>query len=83
MIKKDTSKFEINKEIKELVVTRIEAQTPQNLKLSIGSCGNLTKDEVIGHIEKGDLIGRQVVNMHLSFLKAVASGKFTKAISSV
>ena len=32
---------EISELLKELVITRIEAQMPSNLKMSIGSYGNL------------------------------------------
>jgi len=72
----------INEDLKKLVIIRIEA-APSNWKLSIGSFGSLSKEEIIDHIMKGDEIGSQIVNSHLAFLKAVASGEFTKAISSV
>lgn len=76
-------KGKINKDIKETVIARIEAQTPSNMKLSVGSQGSLTKEELINHIKKGDEIGQQVVDAHLTFLKALANGKFVKAITSV
>lgn len=78
-----TSNEEIKESIKELVITRIEAQVPSTLKLSIGSHGSLTKEEMIEHVKKGDIIGKQIVNMHLSFLKALTSGNFVKAMNTV
>ena len=72
----------INEDLMKLVIMRVEA-APSNWKLSIGSSGSLSKQEIIDHIKKGDEIGSQIVNSHLAFLKAVASGEFTKAISSV
>lgn len=82
MNKKTDSEKEISEEMKELVITRIDVQTPSNLKLSIGPyC--LTKEEMIEHVRKGDDIGRQIVKTHISFLKALASGEFVRAITSV
>ena len=54
-------KIEINAEMKELVIARIDAQVPSNLTLSIGSFGKISKDEMIEHIKKGDVIGRKIV----------------------
>ncbi len=73
----------IPKAIKELVITKIEAQMPSHLKLSIGYYGTLSKEEMIDHVKKEDLIGKQIVRAHMSFLKALANGEFTKAIASV
>lgn len=79
-----TKNEEISKKIKELVAIKIEAQMPANLKLSIGSgSAALSKEEMIRHVNKGDEIGRKIVNAHMSFLKAVANGEFVKAMVSV
>lgn len=79
-----TKNEEISKKIKELVAIKIEAQMPANLKLSIGSGSvALSKEEMIKHVNKGDEIGRKIVNAHMSFLKAVANGEFVKAMVSV
>jgi hypothetical protein len=72
----------VKEELKEIVIMRIEA-IPSNLKLSIGNGNSLTKEEMIEHVKKEDEVGRQIINSHLSFMKAIATGKFTKAISSV
>ncbi len=74
--------LQINEDLKKLVIMRVES-APSNWNLSIGSYGNLSKEEIIDHIKKGDEVGSQIVDSHLAFLKAVASGEFTKAISSV
>lgn len=76
-------KEKIPKEVKEVVVAKIDAQMPSNLKLSIGSYGTMNKEEMIEHVNKGDLIGRQIVRAHISFLKAIASGEFAKTMVSV
>lgn len=76
------SNKEVSEKLKETVIMRIEA-IPSNLKLSIGGGESMSKEEMIKHIQKEDEVGRQIVMSHLSFLKAVANGEFTKAISSV
>lgn len=82
MTEKDKKKEEIENELKEIVIMRIDT-LPSNLKLSIGDGEALTKEEMIYHIKKGDETGKQIINSHLSFMKAIAQGKFTKAIASV
>ncbi len=69
--------------IKELVITKIEAQMPSHLKLSVGSYGTISKEELIKHVKEDDAIGKQIVKAHMSFLKAIASGEFAKAMVSV
>lgn len=75
--------IEITEKMKEVVIARIEAQVPSNYKLYIGSHGGLSKEELIEHVKKGDKIGEFVIKAHLSFMKALASGEFVRAINSV
>ena len=72
-----------SEQIKELVITKIDAQMPSHLKLSIGSYGTMSKEEMIKHVKEDDPIGKQIVRVHMSFLKALASGEFRKAMVSV
>jgi hypothetical protein len=72
----------VNEELKETVIMRIEA-IPSNLKLSMGGGDSMAKEEIIEHVKKEDEIGRQIINSHLSFMKAIARGEFTRAVSSV
>lgn len=76
-------KAEINEDIKKLVIARIDAKMPQNLKMSIGAGPSLSKEEMIEHVKRGDLQGKQIIAMHINFIKAVTSGEFTKRVSSV
>lgn len=75
--------IEINDKIKELVISRIDAKMPSNLKISIGSSGSLSKEEMIAHVRKGDEEGKQIVNMHMNFIKAVTSGQFIKEVNTI
>ena len=81
-MKKDNSNKndKISEEAKTLVIARIDAQVPSNLRLSIGSYGGMTKEEMIEHVRKGDEAGKQIIGSHLRFLQAQSSGKVTKAL---
>lgn len=76
-------KFEISEKIKKLVIARIDARMPANLKMSIGASGSLSKEEMIEHVRKGDKEGVQIVNMHLNFIKAVTSGDLIREINTL
>ncbi len=52
-----------------LVKSRIE-KMPSHIKLSIGS-GSYTKEDLIDHLEKKDEIGELIVEVELTYLKAL------------
>ncbi len=84
MRKKDNSKnVKINEEMKKLVIARINAQVPSNLTLSIGAHKKISKDEMISHIKGNDEIGKKIVESHIRFLRAQATGKVTQAFVSL
>ncbi|MEK6846003.1 MAG: hypothetical protein AABY26_04545 [Nanoarchaeota archaeon] len=70
----------ISIELKKIVLWRLET-IPPNFKLSVGNEGTFTKDELKQHIEKEDDIGVLFANMQLNFMKALASGEFSKALA--
>jgi len=72
----------INEDLQKLVAFRIETLLPPNLKLSVGSYGSFSKEELIEHIQKGDEIGQAIMESHRSFMKALMSGEFTDALVS-
>ncbi len=80
---KNNSNEEENEKIKELVLARIDAQVPSNLRLYIGSSNGMTKEQIMGHVRKGDEIGKQIIKMHINFMKAVVKGEVTNLINSV
>jgi len=83
MNKSNTEEVSLNEEMKQLVIARIEAQVASNLRLSIGSSGSLSKEEMISHIKSGDEIGKRIVESHLRFLRAQISGQVTRALISI
>ena len=80
---KGSKRENITEAMKKLAIARIEAQVPSNLRLSIGSYGNMSKEEMIEHIKNGDEIGKQMVESQLRFLRAQASGELTKQLTSI
>jgi len=81
--KNDSKEEHITETMKKLAIARIEAQVPSNLRLSIGSYGRMSKEEMIEHINKLDEIGRKIVESQLRFLRAQASGHLTKELTSI
>ena len=74
---------ESNDKIRELVLARIDAQVPSNLRLFIGSSDGMSKEQIMEHVKKGDVIGKQIIQMHINFMKAVVKGEVTNLINSV
>ena len=81
--KDSKKKTEVTEQMKELVLTKIDAQVPSTLRLFMGSSEGMGKEQIMDHIRKGDEIGRQIVLSHIRFMKAVASGEITRAIASI
>ena len=70
----------MNEELKKVVLWRLET-IPPNFKLSVGSKGTFTREELKQHVEKGDEVGLMFANIQLNFMKAMASGKFSKTLA--
>jgi len=62
-----------NSEIQKLVIERVRT-LPAGRKISIGSEGDFSKEELIGHIKRGDNIGKKMVDVQLSFLQSLKTG---------
>jgi len=74
----------LDEDIKKLVITRIQAEMPDNLRLCIGQEeSGLSGTQMIEHIEKNDEIGRQIIESHLKFIRAQSSGQLLSALNSV
>ncbi|KYK24974.1 hypothetical protein AYK26_07900 [Euryarchaeota archaeon SM23-78] len=71
----------MNKDIKELVLWRLETSVPEHFKLSVGGKGSFTKQELKEHVEKEDDIGKAFVDIQLNFIKALTNGEFSKSLA--
>lgn len=74
------SKEKMDKDVKNLVLWRIDA-IPSNFKLSIGSKGTFSKEQLKEHVEEEDDIGMTIVKMQLQFIKDLSTGKISKALA--
>lgn len=66
---------QLDEEIRRLVVERIK-RTSDELQLVIGDGEKkYSKKELIKSVEKGDEVGRLIIDIQMNFLKAMAQGK--------
>lgn len=63
----------IDDDIRQLVIARLET-LPEGTGISVGSVGELSRDELLQHIENGDSIGKIFVEAEMSFLQALKDG---------
>lgn len=65
----------IDEELKKIVIARLEV-FPSDKKISIGSVGELTKEEMIENVEKGTDIGEKIIEIELNYLRSLKEGIF-------
>jgi len=63
----------INQDIRELVIIRLGA-LPANRKISIGSFGEFSRDQLIESVKRGDDLGKKIVEIELEFLRSLKEG---------
>ena len=63
----------LGEQLKQLVLERISVM-PDTLSIDVGS-ETLTKGTMSQHVEEGDETGRQIIEMELSFLRDLGSGR--------
>jgi hypothetical protein len=63
----------INADYQELVYARLQA-LPDGMEISIGGGENLTKDELLAHVAKGDEIGKKMIAVEKEFFQALKDG---------
>lgn len=68
-------KNKIDEEAKKIVIARLEI-FPSDKKISIGSIGELTKQEMIENVENETDIGDKIVEVQLNYLRSLKEGIF-------
>jgi len=63
---------ELMEQLKKLVLERVGAM-PDSLNLAVGST-EITKNDLLAHVQQEDEIGRQFMEMELEFLRDLGSG---------
>lgn len=64
---------ELTEEIKELVIARLKT-IPANKKISIGSYGEFSKEDLIEGVNSGSEVGKKIIEVELEFLRAMKHG---------
>ena len=81
MAEKKLKKSEkISEDLKELVIYRLDT-FPEDKRISIGSDGEFSKSELIDHVRNGDEIGQKIVELELTFLRALKEGVLLNEIN--
>ncbi|MDO8662634.1 MAG: hypothetical protein Q7K98_05385 [Candidatus Omnitrophota bacterium] len=70
----------ISDDLKELVIYRLDT-FPEDKRISIGSDGEFSKSELIEHVRNGDEIGQKIVELELTFLRALKEGVLLNEIN--
>lgn len=65
----------LQEKIRQLVLARLET-LPEGTGISIGSLGELNKQELIDHVKEGDTIGQTIIDAEMQFLQALKTGVF-------
>ncbi len=60
-------------DFQKLVYARIQAM-PDGTTISIGGSGELSKIDLLKHVESGDAIGKQMIEIERAFFQALKDG---------
>ncbi len=72
-MKSKKNKLVSDQEIKDLVVARLQSMSG-NRRMSIGSEGDFSKDELVQNVKDGSDIGNTIIQMQLNYLQSLKSG---------
>lgn len=64
-----------DEEIRDLIIARLQS-FPSNRKISIGSDGEFTKDELVQNVRDRSDVGNKIIEIQLSYLKSLKDGIF-------
>lgn len=66
---------EIDEEFKKIVIARLEV-FPADKRISIGSTGELTKEQMIENVENETALGGKIIEVQLNYLRSLKEGVF-------
>lgn len=62
-----------DEEVRQLVIARLRS-FPSSKKISIGSDGEFSKEDLIDHVSKNDPVGNKIIQIQLSYLQSLKEG---------
>ncbi len=71
----DTANENINQDVINLVVARLES-IPPNVSISVGGEGSFTIDEMIESVKENDQVGQTIVKMQLDYIRSLKDLSF-------
>lgn len=71
-----------DEEIRNLVVERLKSISDES-SLMIGGDKKLSKSDMIKSVQNGDDTGEKIIDMQMTYLRDLASGKLMKNIMSL
>lgn len=81
--KEENKEEEISEDLKNLVLERLD-KLPPSKRFFIGSDKNgFKKKDLMEHVEKEDEIGKDIIDMEMSFLRALKDGTLLRALNEV
>ncbi|OGG19037.1 hypothetical protein A3D78_06745 [Candidatus Gottesmanbacteria bacterium RIFCSPHIGHO2_02_FULL_39_14] len=75
MKKKQIKESITDNEIRQLVVERLRGIS-SNKKVSIGSMGEFSKEEMIHNVQENSEIGKKIIEIQLEYIRALKEGLF-------
>lgn len=66
-------------EIKKLVIARLQT-FPEDMSVSVGEQGEYSKDQLIEHVQKGDEVGKTIMDIEMNFLRRLKEGALYEEI---
>jgi hypothetical protein len=71
--KNQKQKTVTDEEIRKLVIVRLRA-LPSQKRISIGSDGEFTIEDLIERVKENDKIGQKIIEIQLSYLRSLKEG---------
>lgn len=65
--------MDIEEERKKLVLARFKTLNPES-KILLGGNGEVSVKEIIGHVERGDSFGKNIIMVQMRMLKVLSKG---------
>lgn len=62
-----------DEEVRQLVIARLRS-FPSSKKISIGSDGEFSKEDLIDRVSKNDPVGNKIIQIQLSYLQSLKEG---------
>lgn len=74
-MKTKKTKLVSDQEIRDLVIARLQSMS-ENRRMSIGSDGDFSKEELVQNVKTGSDVGNTIIQIQLNYLQSLKNGIF-------